>query len=51
MNPAVTAWQGTLGRAELTAGEHKLTFRNLGKNEQSKGYFLGLDGILLKPVK
>lgn len=31
----------------LTAGTHTLTFKNLGKNPASKGYFFGVDGLLI----
>jgi hypothetical protein len=39
-----------LGRFELPAGEVELSFRNAGKNPDSKGYFLGVDGILLRKL-
>lgn len=31
----------------IQAGKHLLTIKNMGKNETSKGYFLGIDGILI----
>jgi hypothetical protein len=31
----------------LDAGTHTLTFKNVGKNGASKGYFFGFDGLLL----
>jgi len=31
----------------MSPGKHVLTIRNTGKNEDSKGYFLGIDGILI----
>lgn len=34
------------GPVDLRAGSHILTVRNVGKNAESKGYFLGLDAIL-----
>ncbi len=37
----------SFGPTELTAGPHTLAFVNKGKNAESKGYFFGLDGILL----
>ena len=37
----------SFGPVELTAGAHTLTLRNVGKNPESKGFFMGLDGILL----
>lgn len=51
LNDAPVGRQVPLGRIELAAGEHSLKFRNTGKNEKSKGYFLGLDGVILKPVQ
>jgi hypothetical protein len=39
-----------LGRAKLTAGEHTLTFRAVGKEAASTGYFLGVDTIVLAKV-
>ncbi len=35
------------GPVELAAGTHPLTVRNKDKNDKSKGYYFGLDGILL----
>lgn len=40
-----------LGRQELSAGEHSLAFKCVGKNDASKGYFFGLDLISLLPIK
>ncbi|MBI2302444.1 MAG: DUF2961 domain-containing protein, partial [Armatimonadetes bacterium] len=37
----------TLGAAELTAGEHELTFRATGKHERSVGYMVGVDAVYL----
>lgn len=34
----------------LSAGKHTLTFVNKGKNAESKGYFMGFDGMLLTAV-
>lgn len=41
----------SLGRVTLSGGQHKLTFTNKGRNDQSKGYYLGLDTLLLRPMK
>ena len=43
----------TLGKRELTAGEHKLTLEVTGANAKSGGgkYFLGLDYVRLKAPK
>ena len=38
-----------LGTHDLTAGPHKLKFVMVGKNENSSGYFFGLDAIQLTP--
>ena len=35
------------GPLDIKAGPHTLTVTNKGKNAESKGYFFGLDGILL----
>ncbi len=35
------------GPLDLAAGAHTLTVRNVGKNAESKGFFFGLDGILI----
>jgi len=40
-----------LGHFELPAGDVEISFRNTGKNPESKGYYLGVDGILLRKVK
>lgn len=40
-----------LGPVELARGRHTLIVRNAGKNAESKGYYLGLDSILLERVK
>ena len=46
-NATVFTNDKTLGPVELQAGSHTLTFRNTGKHADSKGYFLGFDGLLL----
>ena len=38
----------SFGTQPLEAGKHTLTFKNRGKNAASKGYFFGLDGLLLE---
>ncbi len=40
-----------LGKLDLSAGDHTLRFECIGKNDASKGFFLGLDMIELLPVK
>ena len=42
-------WRGqyTLGTFDLTAGKHRLKFQSVGKNEKSKGYFIGVDALQL----
>ncbi len=44
---AIVTQDKSFGPVELQAGSHSLTLRNVGKNAESKGYFFGLDGILL----
>lgn len=39
-----------LGTVRLDAGEHKLTLRPVGKEDASKGYYLGVDRIDLVPL-
>ena len=46
-NPTVVSKDKTLGPVDLTAGSHTLTLRNVGKNAESTGFFLGMDGFLL----
>ncbi|HEY3269486.1 MAG TPA: glycoside hydrolase family 172 protein [Armatimonadota bacterium] len=36
-----------LGRAKLAAGPHELTFKAVGKEPASTGYYLGVDNIVL----
>ena len=38
------------GRIELSAGEHKVTFEVIGKNDKSTGFVVGVDKIRLKKV-
>lgn len=48
-SPAVVAGgKVSFGTHTLTAGPHRLKLQSVGKNEQSKGYFMGLDAIELK---
>jgi len=44
-------WRGkyTLGTLDLTAGKHRLKLQSVGKNEKSKGYFIGVDALQLVP--
>ncbi len=51
LNESVSSKDVNLGRMKMAAGEHKLTFKNVGKNEKSKGYYLGLDSMILRLVK
>lgn len=37
--------------AELAAGDHTLTFKNVGKADASTGYFLGVDVMELNAVE
>jgi hypothetical protein len=46
-NASVSGCDTTFGPIDLTKGSHTLTFQNVGKNPISKGYFFGLDGIIL----
>lgn len=46
-SPTVVMKDKTFGPATLQAGTHALTVRNTGKNGESKGYFFGLDGMVL----
>lgn len=39
----------TLGIIELPAGNHRITFRAVGKNPASSNYLIGVDAIGLKP--
>lgn len=41
----------TLGALSLTAGQHRLTFRAVDKSRLSIGYFLGVDAIVLDPLR
>ena len=40
----------TLGTHRLEKGTHRIRFDATGKDTRSKGYYLGLDGIILTPV-
>jgi hypothetical protein len=39
-----------LGKMHLDAGQHRLRFDVIGKNEQGNGYFIGWHSIVLRPV-
>ena len=41
----------SLGAVELTAGNHRITFRSVSKNAQSTNYLIGVDAIGLEPIK
>ncbi|MBU0607798.1 MAG: DUF2961 domain-containing protein [Armatimonadetes bacterium] len=48
--PSVVArGKSSFGVHHLTAGPHRLKLQSVGKNEQSKGYYMGLDAIQLLP--
>jgi hypothetical protein len=51
VSPAVVVGEHSLAIDALAAGAHMLTFRNVGKNEKSTGYFFGLDGMIVSPRK
>ena len=46
-NAAIATKDKIFGPIDLAAGPHTLSFRNTGKHADSKGFFFGLDGILL----
>jgi hypothetical protein len=39
----------SLGRVAVKAGANEVTLENVGKDDRSKGYLVGLDGFVLKP--
>lgn len=50
-SPTIVVPKVKLGRHALAGGPHKLRLSNVGTNPASGGYYLGLDAILLRPVK
>ncbi len=44
--PTVAVFEHVYADVPLEAGKHTLTFRNVGKADQSKGYYFGIDGVL-----
>ena len=50
-NASVVTEEQRFGPVELSAGPHVLIVRNVGKNPESKGYYLGLDAVMLERVK
>lgn len=46
-HPSVVTREKPLPLRALEAGAHTLAVRNVGKNPESKGYYFGLDGVLL----
>lgn len=46
-NPSVDVREHKVGEQDLTAGRHLLRFECIGRNAASKGYYLGVDAILL----
>ncbi|MBN1490450.1 MAG: DUF2961 domain-containing protein [Phycisphaerae bacterium] len=49
-NAAVAAQDYALEFVELTAGQHMLAFECVGRNPESKGYFLGADAIVIESI-
>lgn len=49
-SPTVQPSEFKVGFRELDAGPHELTFECLGKNDASKGYYLGVDAILVEAI-
>jgi hypothetical protein len=41
----------SIGTVELKAGKHQIRFEAVGKNEQSKGVYMGIDCFTLKQIK
>ncbi|MFH2000230.1 MAG: hypothetical protein ABIK28_11150, partial [Planctomycetota bacterium] len=39
-----------LGRTRIEAGNHRLKFALVGKNDEAVGYFLGVDAIKVEPL-
>ena len=50
-NPSVVTEEQWFGPVELMAGPHTLIVQNAGKNPESKGYYLGLDAVMMDRVK
>ena len=50
-NATVVTEEQWFGPVELEAGPHTLIVRNVGKNPESKGYYLGLDAVMLERAK
>jgi len=50
-HPTLSQREYALPATHLTAGEHKLEIQNVGKNPRGTNYHLGLDALLLNPVK
>lgn len=49
-NPDVQPRDYRIGFIDLAAGEHALKFECLGKNPDSKGYFLGVDTLVVNQL-
>jgi D-arabinan exo alpha-(1,3)/(1,5)-arabinofuranosidase (non-reducing end) len=47
LNSSVIVREHTFPKRPLEAGRHVLTIKNVGKSVESKGYFFGLDALLL----
>jgi D-arabinan exo alpha-(1,3)/(1,5)-arabinofuranosidase (non-reducing end) len=41
----------SLGTLDLAAGSHALAIHGTGRNEKSKGFLFGLDGLVLRPAR
>ena len=50
-NGAVAVNEHYMGTRELDAGTHTLTVKNAGKAAESKGYYVGFDGMILSRKK
>ncbi len=48
---SIAQMEQTFGTGLLKAGKHELRFVNRGKNKDSKGFFVGFDGMLLTAKK
>ena len=39
------------GTVDLESGPHEFKFECMGKNDESNGFLLAVDGLVFKPVK
>jgi hypothetical protein len=49
--PTVISQEFKVGSVDLAQGEHFLTFECVGKNPQSKSYYLGVDAMFIEHIK